>query len=206
MKRKNKKEKRGGDLKKQVKKKIKKMMKNPEEAIFLGLVALSLIFAGLCFGNIKKDSNVTAAPAVARGDSSHLEKEIKKMISDYPIEKMAPYIAKRNGKAAAYLVAIAKKESDWGKYSPKKRGKECFNYWGYKGMYNRNAAGYSCFDSPAQAVNVVGKRIENLIAKKIDTPREMVLWKCGRNCTAGSSADAAKWVSDVGMYYKKVYN
>ena len=77
-KRKNKKAKRGGDLKKQVKKKIKKMMKNPEEAVFVGLVILSLFFVGLCFGNIKKDSDVAAAPAAATGDSSHLEREIKK--------------------------------------------------------------------------------------------------------------------------------
>lgn len=191
---------------KKIKRKIKKIMKNPEEAVFVGLVILSLFFVGLCFGNIKKDSDVAAAPAAATGDSSHLEREIKKMISNYPIEKMAPYISKQDEKVAAYLVAIAKKESDWGKYSPKKRGKECFNYWGYKGRYNRNAAGYSCFDSPAQAVNVVGRRIENLIAKKIDTPREMVLWKCGSACSARSSADAAKWVSDVSLYYKKVYN
>ena len=190
---------------KKIKRKIKKIMKNPEEAVFVGLVILSLFFVGLCFGNIRNDVQ-KPFPVAKENSSSDLERKVRRVVSDYPIEKMAPYISKQDGKVAAYLVAIAKKESDWGKYSPKKRGKECFNYWGYKGRYNRNAAGYSCFDSSAQAVNVVGRRIENLIAKKIDTPREMVLWKCGSACRARSSADAAKWVSDVSLYYKKVYN
>lgn len=180
-------------------------MKNSEEAVFVGLVVLSLVFVGLCFGEIRND--VRQPLSIAKENSSSgLERKIRVMASDHPIQKMAPYISKQDEKVAAYLVAIAKKESDWGKYSPKKRGKECFNYWGYKGRYNRNAAGYSCFKTRAQAVNVVGKRLENLIAKKIDTPREMVLWKCGSACTARSSSDAAKWVSDVSLYYRKVYN
>lgn len=186
-----------------IKRKVKKIKKNPEEAVFVSLVVLSLIFAGLCFGRLKND--IQKPLAVTRESSSAgLEKKIKVMASDYPIERMAPYISKQDKKVAAYLIAIAKKESDWGKYSPKKRGKECFNYWGFKGMYNRNAAGYSCFDSPAQAVSVVGRRLENLIARRIDTSREMVMWKCGSACTARSSTDAAKWVSDVNLYYRKV--
>ncbi|MDI6778250.1 MAG: hypothetical protein QMD77_03590 [Patescibacteria group bacterium] len=183
----------------------KKITKKPEETVFALLVAFALVFAGMCFGTVKRDIQ-RENPAAKMKSLSQFEKRVGVMVSDSPMEKMAPYIARQNEKTAAYLVAIAKKESDWGKYSPKKRGKECFNYWGYKGKRNRNAAGYSCFDSPAQAVNIVGKRISNLIAKKIDTPREMVVWKCGSACTARSNADAAKWVSDVDMYYKKVYN
>lgn len=180
-------------------------MKRKEESLFVFLALLSLAFAGMCFGEIK--SNSQSSPPVPENSAQVvLEKKIKRTVSDYPIKKMAPYLAGKNEKVASFLVAIAKKESDWGKYAPKKRGKECFNYWGYKGTYNRNAAGYSCFDSPAQAVNVVGKRIERLIAQKVDTPQEMILWKCGQGCTARSSADAAKWVSDVNLYYKKMYN
>lgn len=182
------------------------MIKKPEEAVFVLLAVLALVFAGMCFGTVKSDLQSETPLAVKTKAPSRLEKKVGAMVSDSPMKSMAPYIAKQNEKTAAYLVAIAKKESDWGKYSPKKRGKECFNYWGYKGKRNRNAAGYSCFDSPAQAVNVVGKRIDNLIAQKIDTPREMVVWKCGRACTARSDTGAAKWVSDVNLYYKKIYN
>jgi len=171
------------------------------------LAALSLVFAGMCFGNIKNDSmSDLALENPGKVGVSRVDRAIKKTVADTPMEKMAPYLEKQNDKVAAYLVAIAKKESNWGKYSPKKRGKECYNFWGYRGRYNRNAAGYSCFDSPEQAVDVVGRRVGRLIAQKIDTPREMVVWKCGNACSAASSPEAAKWVSDVSMYYKKVYN
>lgn len=181
-------------------------LKMPEDILFGFLLALSLVFASLFFGQVKADIE-SQRQSVSQNDSpAKLEKNIKRMVSDYPIRKMTPFIAGQDKKVAAYLVAIAKKESDWGKYSPKKGGKECFNYWGYKGKYNRNAAGYSCFKSPEQAVRVVGKRLNNLIAQRVDTPREMVLWKCGSACSARSSTDAAKWVSDVDLYYRKVYN
>ena len=178
----------------------------PEDILFGFLLALSLVFSSLFFGQVKADIENRGSNISQNNSSAKLEKNIKRMVSDYPIQKMTPFIAGQDEKVAAYLVAIAKKESDWGKYSPKKGGKECFNYWGYKGKYNRNAAGYSCFKSPEQAVRVVGKRLQNLIAQRVDTPREMVLWKCGSACSARSSTDAAKWVSDVDLYYRKVYN
>ncbi len=196
---------------KKIKKKLKKISKlakkKPEETLFLALAAMSLVFTLVLLGNIGQENVFTTdSTEIGNNANGRLATGIKKMVADYPIEKMVPYIARQDGKTAAYLVAIAKKESDWGKYSPQKRSKKCYNYWGYRGTYNRNAAGYSCFDSPAQAVNVVGNRIRNLIAQKVDTPREMVLWKCGSACTARTSPDAAKWVSDVNMYYKKVYD
>jgi hypothetical protein len=106
---------------------------------------------------------------------------------------------------AAFLVAIAKKESNWGMFSPKKNGRDCYNYWGYRGSYNQTKSGYSCFDSPKQAVKVVGNRIEELVANNIDTPQEMLLWKCGQRCSAKTSNGAAKWVRDVDLYYKKFF-
>jgi len=133
------------------------------------------------------------------------EKKIKEMMSGHPMEKMAPYLAKENSQTASFLIAIAKKESNWGKRSLRKYGRDCYNYWGYRGGYKRTESGYSCFDSPEQAVKTVGGRIDNLIGKKIDTPAEMVVWKCGSDCNAaGGQAAANKWIADVGRYYRKL--
>lgn len=135
--------------------------------------------------------------------NNHQEK-ILQLVSGYPIEKMLPYLFQRNDLVAHYLVAIAKKESDWGKHSPKKYGNDCYNYWGYRGIYNRTGSGYSCFDSPEQAVREVGDRIENLINKKINTPEKMVVWKCGSTCAGHDPGSVKKWISDVKLYYMKI--
>jgi len=132
------------------------------------------------------------------------EKEVVMMVAGHPIEEMAPYISKRDKKVASFLVAIAKKESDWGVYSPKKSGRECYNYWGYKGAHDLTEAGYSCFDSPEQAVKEVGDRIENLLGKNINTAERMVVWKCGRSCAGHDPAGVRKWISDVALYYGKL--
>lgn len=138
---------------------------------------------------------------------SKMERKISKMVAGQPIAEMTPYIAQKEKEVAAYLVAIAKKESNWGKFAPKKDNENCYNYWGYRGDYNQTNAGYSCFDSPQQAVNVVGKRIGDLVDKKIDTPRKMVLvWKCGWDCSGHDPDSVIKWANDVDYYYKKVYN
>jgi hypothetical protein len=137
---------------------------------------------------------------------SALELKMDKIVADSPIKLMVPLIAQRNEKTAAYLIAIAKKESNWGKYSPKKNGKDCYNYWGYRGDENPTLSGYSCFKSPRQAVSIVGRRIDDLIAQKIDTPREMVIWKCGNDCEGHSSYSVQKWINDVDFYFKKLYS
>jgi hypothetical protein len=191
--------------KKQKLKIIQKGFKTPEDMLFGFLAAFSIAFAFFFF-TAAKSPVPEAKLTVHANKSEKLEKDIKKLVSGYPINQMAPFIAKKDGKVAAYLVAIAKKESNWGKFTPKKNGKECYNYWGFRGSYNSTESGYSCFDSPAQAVNMVGKRIGNLVAQNIDTPREMVVWKCGRSCSSHSSRDASKWVRDVDFYYKKLYN
>ena len=189
-------------------KKINKIVKNarkkPEEAAFVFLAVLALVFAGMCFDKIKFDINTPAPSVEAVKTVSPRETQIKKMVAHSPIREMAPFIAKKDKKVAAYLVAIAKKESNWGVYSPKKEGKECYNYWGYRGPENTTESGYSCFESPAQAVNIVGNRLADLIEKKIRTPRDMVVWKCGRNRADQRTASAAKWVRDVNLYYKKM--
>ena len=132
------------------------------------------------------------------------EKNYNNLVKGYPIEIMIPAIALQDKNVSAFLISIAKKESNWGVHTPKKQGKECYNYWGYRGSYNQTASGYSCFDSPEQAVSVVGKRIDNLIQKKIDTPKKMVVWKCGSSCANFRHKDVQKWISDVSLYYNKI--
>jgi len=131
--------------------------------------------------------------------------KVLEMVAGHPIEKMAPYILKRDKKVGSFLLAIAKKESDWGVHSPLKSGRDCYNYWGYRGKENTTDSGYSCFDSPEHAVKVVGDRIEKLIYQKVNTPAKMVVWKCGRDCeAAGGQAAANKWISHVALYYGKL--
>jgi hypothetical protein len=125
------------------------------------------------------------------------------MVVDHPIEAMVPFIVRQDPEVAAFIVAIGKKESNWGMYSPKKDGQECYNYWGYRGTYNQTDSGYSCFDSPRQAVAVVGGRIAELVEQDINTPQEMVVWKCG-DCSGEAAQNADKWIADVGVYYRKL--
>lgn len=194
----------GGNKKEKTIKITEKYLKTPEDILFGFLIAFSLFFIAFCF----ESQNIVYPEAISqvqRRVPTKLEKNIGKVVSDYPIEKMAPYIAKQDKKVAAFLVAIAKKESNWGKRTPKKNGKECFNYWGYRGRENTTASGYSCFNSRSQAVSVVGKRIKNLVAENIDTPRKMLVWKCGGSCSGETGRGASKWIRDVDFYYKKLY-
>ncbi|HPN55025.1 MAG TPA: hypothetical protein PLB52_03815 [Candidatus Moranbacteria bacterium] len=137
-----------------------------------------------------------------------LEKEIRKMVKGYPIEKMAPFIAKKDRKVAAFIVSIAKKESDWGKHVPVLNGQDCYNYWGYRGIRKRmGTGGHTCFDSPQDAVDTVAKRIQTLVEKHGNTtPAKMVEpWKCGYDCEAtGGRAAANKWISDVAKYFNEL--
>jgi hypothetical protein len=176
-----------------------------EDTLFFILVIFSLTFGALVFGIGEKMKGEVIA-VVPQKIPSTLEKNINQLVSDYPIKKMSPYIANEDKKVAAFLVAIAKKESNWGKYSPKKNGKECYNYWGYRGTYNQTASGYSCFDSPAQAVGVVGDRIEELVNQQIDTPKKMIVWKCGATCAGHGEYSVNKWIQDVDLYFNKIYN
>ena len=135
---------------------------------------------------------------------SPLEIKIGSMVSGYPLEEMVSSIGKQNKEVAKYLVAIAKKESAWGKNSPEKDGRDCYNYWGYRGAYNQTESGYSCFDNPGQAVRIVGRRIGELLKQNIKTPEDMIVWKCGRTCDGHGDANVQKWIDDVGYYYYKL--
>jgi hypothetical protein len=135
-----------------------------------------------------------------------LEKEIAEMVKGYPIEEMVPYIAKQDRTVAAFIVAIAKKESSWGQHVPVLNGQDCYNYWGYRGQRKlMGTGGHTCFNSPQDAVETIAKRITTLVEENgKDTPEKMVLWKCGSSCAAtGGRAAANKWVSDVDYVFKK---
>ena len=138
--------------------------------------------------------------------SDQLEESIYKMVAGSPMEKMAPYIAKKDKIVAAFLVGISKKESNYGRRVPVLNGEDCFNYWGYRGIRKRmGSGGHTCFDSPEDAIETVGGRIERLVKSGVDTPEEMVLWKCGSDCNATGGWPAAhKWIKDVNMYYSKM--
>ncbi|PIP28224.1 MAG: hypothetical protein COX29_02360 [Candidatus Moranbacteria bacterium CG23_combo_of_CG06-09_8_20_14_all_35_22] len=199
-----------------MKKKLKKLLKKkfvlppPEKvfnkkAVLLFMVILALFYDILILDYTRSLSIVK--PEIKTKITTPLEKNINVLLAGYPMEKMAPYISAKEKRTAAFLVGIAKKESNWGKYSPHLNGKDCFNYWGYRGQSeNMTPSGYTCFSSPHEAVNVVGKRISNLINESnLSTPEEMIVWKCGWNCAGHSNESVNKWIADVGMYYNKVY-
>lgn len=136
-----------------------------------------------------------------------LEKQIREMVKGYPIEKMVPYIAKKDRTVAAFLIGIARKESSWGVHVPVLNGQDCYNYWGYRGIRElMGTGGHTCFNSPEDAVDTVSKRLATLIDEYgKNTPEKMVIWKCGSDCGAtGGQAAANKWISDVTMYFNKL--
>ena len=171
--------------------------------IFLSVV----LVGGILFIVVGLDLSRNRGQVSSIDFSFELESRMDGMARDYPINSMVPYISKQDRAVAAFLVAIAKKESNWGKFSPKKDGRDCYNYWGYRGTYNQTESGYSCLDSPEQAVSVVGERIGEFVSQKIDTPKKMaVAWKCGFDCSGHSFFSVKKWEWDVGYYYDKVYH
>lgn len=135
------------------------------------------------------------------------EQDLREMVKGYPIEAMIPEIVKQDRIVAAFMVAIAKKESSWGQRVPVLNGEDCLNYWGYRGIRDRmGTGGHTCFDSSADAVATVGKRIATLVEEYgRNTPAEMVVWKCGSNCAVtGGQAAANKWISDVALYFDQL--
>lgn len=134
-----------------------------------------------------------------------LKSEILKMVKGTPMEKMAPFIAKQDRIVAAFLVAIAKKESSWGKHVPVLNGEDCYNYWGYRGIRKKmGTGGHTCFDSPKDAVETVAKRIDFLVnSEKLDTPEKFKVWKCGYDCSWDDPSAVRKWVQDVDYYFEK---
>jgi hypothetical protein len=135
------------------------------------------------------------------------ELKIREMVTGYPIEKMAPFIAKEDPLVAAFFIAIAKKESSWGERVPVNGGSDCYNYVGFRlKTKEMGSDGHSCFSSPKEGFEVTVKRIKALIYKEnMTTAKKMVSpWKCGYDCSWDSEEAVQKWVSDVDYYLKQV--
>ncbi|MBP9752022.1 MAG: glucosaminidase domain-containing protein [Candidatus Moranbacteria bacterium] len=181
-----------------------------EQAFFFATLLFSAAFAAVLFSSSAEifalDVENRQPPAQAPWKSS-LERTLGKMVAGHPMEDMVPFIAKQDPMTATFLVSIAKQESNWGKYSPKDEdGRECYNYWGYRGQTEFvTPSGYSCFRTPKEAVKVVGKRLNRLIFDyELDTPKELLVWKCGSSCAGHDQADVARWQNTVGMYSEKI--
>ncbi|MEK9151366.1 MAG: hypothetical protein AAB547_01935 [Patescibacteria group bacterium] len=130
------------------------------------------------------------------------------MVKGYPIEEMLPYIFEQDRLTAAFLIGIAKKESNWGKRVPVLNDQDCFNYWGYRGIRRMmGTGGHTCFNSRKDAVETVAKRLSTLInSQQLNTPEKMIIWKCGFSCSGHSRESVRKWIADVDMYFKQLSN
>ena len=139
-------------------------------------------------------------------EQEEYEANIRKMVEGYPIEAMLPEIFAEDRLTAAFLVGIAKKESNWGKRVPVLEGQDCFNYWGYRGVRRMmGTGGHTCFNSRKDAVDTVATRLEKLIhSSKLNTPEKMIVWKCGSSCAGHSRESVKKWISDVDMYFSQL--
>lgn len=131
------------------------------------------------------------------------EAKILKMVKGYPIEDMVPYIAEKDPTVAAFMIAIAKIESNWGKRVPVLNGQDCFNYVGYRGIRERmGSGGHTCFDNRRDAVDTVAKRLETLIKKNnLDSANDLIIWKCGSSCAGHSQKSVDNWIGVVGRYF-----
>lgn len=160
--------------------------------------------------NIPTDTLTTADSALIfdyfnQAEQEQYEQNIREMVAGYPIEPMLPYIFEKDRLTTAFLIGIAKKESNWGKRVPVLADQDCFNYWGYRGIRRMmGTGGHTCFNSRKDAVDTVAKRLSTLIhSQNLDTPEKMVIWKCGFSCAGQNRTDVLKWISDVDMYFEQ---
>ena len=91
--------------------------------------------------NIKKNCQKREASE----DSNDLKEDVAGIVKNTPMDAMVDAISEKPRPVAAFIVGIAMKESKFGVYSPKKGGRDCYNYWGFKGGGTTVAGGYSCF-------------------------------------------------------------
>ncbi len=131
---------------------------------------------------------------------------LRAYLKGYPMVQMVDALAQQDPIIMAYLVAMAKQESNWGKRVPVLNGRDCFNYWGFRAKRPRmGTGGHTCFDSPEDAVATVARRVRELVYDYgRTTPRKMLVWKCGRSCATHDPAGVERWVSVIGRYYRQV--
>ncbi|MBP7822441.1 MAG: hypothetical protein KA034_01350, partial [Candidatus Moranbacteria bacterium] len=86
---------------------------------------------------------------------------------------------------------------------PVLEGQDCYNYWGFRAKRRlMGTGGHTCFNGKKDAVDSVSKRIESLIYEyERNTPKEMIVWKCGYSCAGHSPESVRKWIADVEGYY-----
>jgi len=176
-----------------------------EQGMMLALLSSAVFMVGFAF-SLMGQTQVERVAVPASNPPTVLENDIQSLVDGYPIEAMAGEIARNDRAVAAFVIAIAKKESNWGKRSPKLDGRDCYNYWGFREKRDRmGSGGHTCFNSRRDAVRSVSKRIESLMYEyDRNTPREMIVWKCGYSCAGHSDVSVDKWVSDVDYYYQKL--
>lgn len=170
------------------------------------LVAFMWIFVGCLLLENKKIKETKIPLAHLPIARNEFKGKIENMVAGFPIAKMSKQIVRQDKTTAALMVAIAKKESNWGKRKPVLNGQDCFNYWGYREKRDRmGSGGHTCFDSPEDAVATVSKRINTLVTEyERNTPEKMIIWKCGLSCNKDNQANVKKWISDVDIYYQKL--
>jgi hypothetical protein len=151
-----------------------------------------------------QDYKKVLAKAESGEESSDLKEDVEKIVKNTPMAAMAEAISHKPRPVAAFIVGIAMKESKFGVYSPKKGGRDCYNYWGFKGGGTTVSGGYSCFSSPEQAIDAVGGKIEKMVAKGIRTPAQAIGWKCGSSCAGHDPSGVSKWISDVAINFYKI--
>lgn len=178
--------------------------------VFYGtFLSLAIVITGLLFASGQQVAHTEVVFPQVDIRQALLENKIHRMVAGHPIEQMSEIIAKENKTTAAFLVGIAKKESNWGKRIPRAEdGSDCYNYWGYRGAGSRGIAmGHGCFGSPEEAVGIVGGRLDTFVNEyKFRTAEELVVWKCGWSCDGHSNQSVKKWIADVGYYTRKFDN
>ena len=134
------------------------------------------------------------------------EKRVTDMVKGYPIKEMLPFLFEKDRTVIAFYIAIAKKESNWGKRVPVLKGEDCYNYVGYRAIREKmGSGGHTCFNSPKDAVDTITKRMAFLIEeKKLDTPAKMSIWKCGSASACKKDKQVGKWISDVESIHNKL--
>ncbi len=140
-------------------------------------------------------------------EKEQLKKEVAEIITGTPMEPMIDAISEQDRIVAAFLVGIALKESGLGRRVPVDvNGNDCYNYWGFRSRTERmGTGGHSCFNSPEEAIKIVGRRIHELAVEyNRNTPQKMLVWKCGSSCATHSPASVSKWVSDVSIYFNRL--
>lgn len=156
-------------------------------------------------GNYNPEKDVFMQYFSDAADAEYQE-SVREMVKGHPIEEMLPYIFEKDRVTAAFLIGIAKKESNWGKRRPVLDGQDCFNYWGYRGQRRlMGSGGHTCFNSRKDAVDTVAKRLETLInSERLNTPAKLIVWKCGMSCEGHGRESVEKWISDVDAYYSEM--